>query len=103
MKRNYRIVKNIEAKNAKEVVAWLDEATSFELNHAATVANVFTIQQYPLTNEDETAIFEIAREALMDSELFDHMADKLDLSDEEMQALLKKIKNLTSISTHISD
>ncbi|MDP8218655.1 MAG: hypothetical protein P9M03_08015 [Candidatus Theseobacter exili] len=44
-----------------------------------------------LADEDLLNVFEIAKFALVDGELFDYMADKLDISDKEMQELRDKV------------
>ena len=48
------------------------------------------------TNEEQVIILEIARFALSDGEIFDYVADKLDLSDKEVKALQVKIEGVTN-------
>lgn len=46
----------------------------------------------PFTQDERLALYEIARRALADADLFDDMADHLDLADAEMQHLLLKLQ-----------
>jgi len=48
------------------------------------------------SNEDCLTILEIARVALSDGEIYDYVADKLDLSDGEVKALQEKIESVTN-------
>lgn len=45
------------------------------------------------TQEEETMIFEAARVAFEDAEIFDHLAFRLDISDECLSALRDKLQN----------
>jgi hypothetical protein len=47
-----------------------------------------------LTQTEELYVMEIAKFALSDGEIFDCMADKLDLSDNEMQNLRLKLAQI---------
>ena len=48
------------------------------------------------TKEEQLTILEIARFALSDGDIFDYVADKLDLSDKEVKTLQQKIEGVTN-------
>jgi len=48
------------------------------------------------TAEEQLTILEIARFALSDGEMFDYVADKLDLNDGEVKDLQEKIEVVTN-------
>ena len=50
----------------------------------------FTLEDFE--ESEVTTLFEIARMALADAEIFDHVCDLLDISDESMQALREKLR-----------
>ena len=50
----------------------------------------------PFTKEEKTTVLEIARVALADATIFDYVAEKMDLADEELQKLRYKIILATS-------
>jgi hypothetical protein len=47
------------------------------------------------SSEEETAILEIARRALSDGDIFDEMADELDMTDDDLKLLQRKILRAT--------
>lgn len=50
------------------------------------------------TEEDETIILELARRALADADVFDEMANELDLTDGDLKKLQRKIERATDDS-----
>ena len=42
---------------------------------------------------DKTIIYEAARIALADADLFDYLADMLDITDEELQEVTEEVQN----------
>ena len=49
-----------------------------------------------LTPEDKSILLEIAHEALKDADLFDHMANKMDLANDIMVELREKVNKICS-------
>jgi len=92
MNKTYRIYNDIEGESEDDVVAWADEVIGNTLRDEGTVDGIFKVKEQPFTEEEELSVMEIARVALIDADLFDLMANKLDLSDKEMQKLRDKIE-----------
>lgn len=44
------------------------------------------------SNSEMLTVLELARVALTDAEVYDYMADKLDMSDEDMKSLQEKLE-----------
>ena len=86
-----RVYKDIEANDVEEAMEKMD---GILLEDEAAV-DVFNFQENPLDRDDEMAVLEIARVALADGEIFDHVAEELDMSDEEMQKLRDRIIKIT--------
>jgi len=57
--------------------------------------NIWTIlhklKMKNFTKEELLTIFELARVALSDAEIYDYIVDKLDIADEEAKALQEKL------------
>jgi|TARA_Y100000034_G_scaffold131097_1_gene191064 hypothetical protein len=47
--------------------------------------------KHPFTDEELTVIFEAANLSIADAEIFDYIADKLDISDDEMKRISDKL------------
>ena len=92
--KTYRMfIDIVSAKDKIEAYKRLDEIVTQALKDDSSVAEYFDIQESPFTGEEELTIFELARVALSDAEIFDHIVDKLDLSDNDGKELQEKIEN----------
>lgn len=93
--KTYRVYRVVNAENEDEALEKVDASVMDAIRDESTVANIFTAEVNPFTPSDEGTILELARVSLSDAEIYDYFADKLDLSDEEMKTLQKKIEEAT--------
>lgn len=98
MSKIYRCFWDVKAEDKDEAIEKLDEMVSIEIGSDSTVQNRFRFQEDPLNDEEEGMIRELARMALADAVTFDEMADKMDISDNELKSLQKKIEEITNRS-----
>lgn len=98
--KTFRIFKDVKAINEFGAIEKLDN----EINKlffqgillVSDLSDLFDVQENPFTDEEEGTILEAARVALSDAEVYEYVADKLDLSDKELKALQKKIESVTN-------
>lgn len=89
--KSYRIYRDISAENEDEVVAWMDECAGEAITEDGTLGDMFQIKENPFTGTEEEIIQEIARVALSDADIYEHVADKLDLADDVLKQLQEKL------------
>ena len=77
----------IESKNFEVVNTWFP-ARNF----------IYCIYMQNLTQEEQLIIMEAARISLADAEIFDYIADELDLADSELEDLERKIQKECNLS-----
>lgn len=54
------------------------------------------MKKYDFTKEENLTILEIARVALADADIFDYIADKMDIADSELKNLQEKVNKATN-------
>jgi hypothetical protein len=74
----------------------MDEDTFLAAKEAMAALGIPMPLRAAFSETEMSELLEIARVALCNADLFDHMADKLDLSDDYMIALRDKVNALTS-------
>ena len=77
----YRISFDVEAKNAREAF----------LKTGLPNGGYASIDVNPFTLEEEGIVLELARTSLADGEVYDYIAEELDLADETLKELQEKI------------
>jgi hypothetical protein len=96
MKKIFRLYREIKAENKDEAMEKLNATVMEAIRNESTASNYFRCQENPLTNEELTIVLEAARVGLSDAESYEHIADKLDLSDKELKSLQGKIESVTN-------
>ena len=87
MSKTYRVFIDVKAESKEDAIDKAD----------ALIANTsFRVQEDPFSDEEEGTILELARVAITDAEVYDYMAGQLDLSDEYLKELQKKIEAITN-------
>jgi hypothetical protein len=74
----------------------LEKAAFCDAKKAMAALGISLPLRAAFSETEMSEILEIARVALCNADLFDHVADKLDLSDDYMIALRDKVNKLTS-------
>ena len=90
-KKIYRVFVDVKADNQEEALKTVEKMIT--INGGAN--GVLRIQEDPFNDEEEGIVYELAREALSDADVFDLFANKLDLSDKELKKLQEKIRAIT--------
>ena len=78
----YRISFDVEAKSAREAFEKLGPVGG---NYGSN------IEINPFTVEEEGIVLELARTSLADGEVYDYIAEELDIADETLKELQEKI------------
>lgn len=91
--KTFRCFVDIKANSQGEAITKLAQGID---GNQMDLNGLFRSQENPFSQNEETTILELARVALADAEIYDDIADKLDISDKELKALQKKIENVTN-------
>jgi hypothetical protein len=75
---------DVEAKNA-------DEAETKGLEEFERLDNI-KVMRFPYTDSEVLVLLELARISLADGEVYDKMAERMDLSDEYLKSLQEKLE-----------
>ena len=89
--KQYRVYLDIEAENLNNAIQIADEMTLEGIREDETITNVFNTVPYPFDKQEELTVYEAAIIAFADSEIFDMLADKMDMTDEDMVNLREKL------------
>ena len=85
----YRCFVDVEASNLDNARKGINALTEGN-------GSQFKVLEQPFTHEEEVTILETARVALSDADIYEAIADKLDLADDELKALQEKIEKVTN-------
>jgi hypothetical protein len=89
--KQYRIYLDIKANDLDEALKIADEKAQDGIREDSTITKVFNVVDYPFNREEELVILETVRIALGDANVFDDIAEKMDMKDKAMKNLQSKV------------
>jgi len=103
MSKTYRVFIDVKAESKEDAIDKADALIhntsiqkTIEHRFGLIGGGGFRVQEDPFSDEEEGTILELARVAITDAEVYDYMAGQLDLSDEYLKELQKKIEAITN-------
>ena len=87
----FRMSVDIEADDYEMAMAKFDDAID-----AGMDSEKFMVEENPFDETEQSTVLELARVALGDAKTFDNFADELDVSDDVLKGLQKKLEDKTN-------